>query len=255
MSGENGKSKAPFRVPQAATFQEQLVGVHRQALPIGADKIAVELVQELVRLLTFDFHTGKFDKKIFLSQFTGLHVLLNLKTGLFLLQVGLTVQVFGLNIGNALRQRAFYQDQIAGEVLILFDLDQTTYLELARAHRGNFIASTERSFALLIVLGPVLAMATEIFNDVFDHGDSNDNRERDGRQYTSILLPDAWDELQKDQEEEVRVRQFGELKVQVLRQEGKKRVLARGHHIRHEFTMTVSFLEYRVQFEYTTILH
>ena len=103
-------------------------------------------------------------------------MLLNLKTGLFLLQVGLTVQVFGLNIGNALRQRAFYQDQVTREVLILFDLDQTTYLELARAHRRNFVAATERSFALLIVLGPVLAMATEIFNDVFDHGDSNDNR-------------------------------------------------------------------------------
>lgn len=153
-----------------------MVGVHRQALSIGADKIAVELVQELVRLLTFDLHAGKFDQKIFLSQFTDLQVLLNLKTGLFLLQVGLTVQVFGLNIGNALRQRAFYQDQVAGEVLILFDLDQTTYLELARAHRGNFVASTERSFALLIVLGPVLAMATEIFDYVFDHGDSNDNR-------------------------------------------------------------------------------
>ena len=61
MSGENGKSKAPFRVPQAATFQEQLVGVHRQALPIGAYKITVKLVQVFVRLLTFDFHTGKLN--------------------------------------------------------------------------------------------------------------------------------------------------------------------------------------------------
>ena len=103
-------------------------------------------------------------------------MLLNLEAGLFLLQVRLTVQVFGLNIGNSLWQRALYQDQIAGEVLILFDLDQATYLKLARAHRGNFIATTERSIALLIVLCSVLAMATEIFDYVFDHGDSNDYR-------------------------------------------------------------------------------
>ena len=63
-------------------------------------------------------------------------------------------------------------------------------------------------------------MATEIFDDIFDHGDGDNNAKRDRRQHTSVLLSDVREELQQDQKEEVPISQLRELKVQVLRQEG-----------------------------------
>ena len=172
-----------------------------------------------------------------------MHILVDLVLRLLLLEVGLAVQVFSLNVADTLWKRALKQDQISRESRIFFHLDNASNLKLQASHGLKCLGTALCSRHLHHVFGRVLRPPLSVLKYVLDHGDSDDKDERQRAKNGSIGRPNVRNDLQEHTEEEIRVGHLGKLDEQVLGQEVKACILCSGHFIVHEIATWFILLE------------
>ena len=88
---------------------------------------------------------------------------------MFLLQVGLSVKILRLDVGDALRQRAFNHDHIAGEKLVLLHLHYAANLDIQALCLDEVLAATRSAHRQRIVLLVVLLASLIILKRILDH--------------------------------------------------------------------------------------
>jgi hypothetical protein len=151
-----------------------------------------------------------------------------------MLQVGLTVQVLGLNVADAFSPRGVEEHQISWEKLIL-----EHFYNAADTHFFPWLLLKEASgrvenLSVSVVLLLVGFMPLDILEEVLDGRYSA--HEEQGKQNGGLTSGDRdrGDDLQDHNKEEIDVGQLGELVEQVLWQEVEEGILARSNGVERE---------------------
>ena len=203
MPGEDAKSQDIVCVAQAAALQEDLVRAQWNLTPISEDKVTVESVEELVWCFALDLGGHKPREGLLVRLV--LDLLIDLFSCLLLLEIRFAVQVLGLNVADALRQRALEQNQIGWERLVFAHFDNASDLKLKTVHRVETLRSPICRQYFLHVLHVVLLSSLGVLVRVLDHRDTDDEAERKHGKESSVGRRDPRDNLQKHAEEKVGV--------------------------------------------------
>lgn len=183
MTSVDCDSPNELSVSQGAASQENLfLSKTDRFFTAWKSKLAVELVDELVLFLTLNNTVIEVVKCILI-----ILAFFNTLFGCFLVfKVAFSVQILGLDIANTVRFRAINENEIAWEVLIFFNLDDLAHpqllppehsehpLDVAMSHDGV------RCSHPLKVLSPIRHVSLNIFEQVLEHRDSDDEGERHG---------------------------------------------------------------------------
>lgn len=95
-----------------------------------------------------------------------------------MLEVGLTVQVLGFDVGDTFRRGAVQQNQISWEELILLCLDNHTDLEVLPLHLRELTRVRVAHEHLPVVLEVVRLVSLHVLEYILDHGDEDDEAQR-----------------------------------------------------------------------------
>lgn len=103
----------------------------------------MKLVKILVRLLAFNKAAIKISPD-FILRFGYLQELL---VRLLMLKVGLTVQVFSLDVRNAFRDGTIQKEHVTREEFVFTNFDYATDFDLLAAHRSELVLASDYSLS------------------------------------------------------------------------------------------------------------
>lgn len=100
MPSENTKTINILSVAQITALEQYLIRVKWDALTATENKVALKLIEELVGRFTLNFSTHDPIEHLFVRLI--FDIAFNFLLGLLLLKIGFAVEVFSLNIADAL---------------------------------------------------------------------------------------------------------------------------------------------------------
>ena len=221
MAGVDNETDGPVCVPQRATSKEKVLGAEGNLLLLVVESVrALELVDLVVGHLALEVALEAFKVVVRL-----LHLLVEVLVGDLVLEVGLSIQVLGLDVAQALALAALAQHHVRREELIAVHLHDVPYLDLlpgALLEVGGLLIVDESFLRVFLV---VALMSLVVLEYVLDHAEHDDDREGEGLRGVPVGDGDDRDHLHDGDEDEVDVRHLAELLYQILRQEVQLRVL------------------------------
>ena len=149
----------------------------------------------------------------------------------FILEVGLTVEIFRLDVAHPLLFRTFHDDHISWEKLVLLDFDEVSDLDVAPTNIFKALLSLVVSSAERVIFFIIFTVSTIVLIGVLAHrGEHNQHKWRQhGR-----LAPrnrNYLDSLHDCDEKKVDICGFGKLLEKIDWQESEPIVHARSHDI------------------------
>ena len=131
------------------------------------------------------------------------------------------------------------------------DLDDRADFELHAPHLCKGRLTRLASQHLLIVVFVILRTSLAILYLVLDHRDEDDEAERQHREEGTVRLPDTRHYLQQDQEDEVGIDYFEQLKEQIFGHEVALRVAGCRDQVIRKATVRLFWRKARVKLEDT----
>jgi len=141
----------------------------------------------------------------------------------FSFEVSFTIETFSLNVGNAFGKARVNQDQVAGEVFIVKNLDEASNFDISGLAFNKSLGAKLIAVSLAVILLLVRFEARIILNNILDHTDSDDYEQ--WQKGNHCFRNTNNNELEDYNKQEVDVGYFGELHEQVERQKSNDAVL------------------------------
>ena len=96
---------------------------------------------------------------------------LSIPNSLLCLEIGLSIKIYGLDIGNSRGVRTFDQNEVCWESLIFIYLDKLPNLEVCPLVVDEAVGLGVDSLDRLVVLSLVFRSSFEVLKKIFDHRD------------------------------------------------------------------------------------